>query len=133
MSFHYRTIIQMYGGCAVTVATGRSSTGKSTSIRAALALFGCAHNGIFSKGTNAGMLERSARSTVPYGVDDPCKAKGCKTNQLDIGELCVDLYNGQKTINLRSGTCRPVSTAIIATNFNAGELDRWTADTNRHC
>ena len=108
----------------MTVATGESGTGKSTSIRAALALFGCAHNGIFSKGTNAGMLERSARSTLLYGVDDLCKAKGCKTNQLDIGELCVDLYNGQKTINLRSGTCRPMGTAIIATNFNAGELDR---------
>ena len=66
----------MYGGCAVTVETGESGTGKSTSIRAALALLGCAHNGIFSKGTNTSLLERSARSTLLYGVDDPCKAKG---------------------------------------------------------
>lgn len=124
MSFHYRTIVQLYGGCAVTVATGESDTGKCTSIRAALALFRCAHYSIFSKETNAGMLERSARSTLPYGMDDPCKARGCKTNQLDVGELCVDLYNGQKTINLRSGTSRPMATAIIATNFDAGELDR---------
>ena len=121
MSFHYRAVIQQYGGCAVTVATGESGTGKS---KAALALFGCAHNSIFSKGTNAGMLERSSRSTLPYGIDDPAKARGCRTNTLDIGELCVDLYNGQKTINLRSGASKPLSTAIIATNFDEQELDR---------
>ena len=45
-------------------------------------------------------------------------------NLLDIGKLCVDLYNGQKTINLRSGTSKPVGTTIIATNFDTGELDR---------
>ena len=117
-------MIQLYGGCAVTVATGESGTGKSTSMKAALTLFGCSHNGIFSKGTNAGMLERSSRSTLPYGIDDPSKARGCRTNQLDIGELCVDLYNGQKTINLRSGASNPAGTAIIVTNFEEQELDR---------
>ena len=70
------------------------------------------------------MLERSSRSTLPYGIDDPAKGKGSRNNLLDIGELCVDLYNGQKTINLRSGTSKPMGTAIIATNFDAGELDR---------
>ena len=37
----------------------------------------------------------------------------CGSNTLDID--CIDLYNGQKTINLRSGTCKPMSTAIVAT------------------
>lgn len=126
MSFHYLTVIELYGGCAITVATGDPGTGKSTSISAALAMFGCAHNSVFSKGTNAGMLERSSRSTLPYGIDDPSKGKGkgTRSNALDIGELCIDLYNGQKTINLRSGTCKPVGTAIVSTNFDAGELDR---------
>ena len=124
MSFHYCTVIQLYGGCAVTVATSESRTGKSTSIKAALALFGCAHNGILSKGTIAGMLERSTRSTLPYSIDDPSKAGGCRTNQLNVGKLCVDLYNGQKMINLRSGASKPMGTAIIATNFDEQEFDR---------
>lgn len=66
MSFHYLTVVELYGGYAVTVAMGEPGTGKSTSIMAALALFGCAHNGIFSKGTNVGMLERSSMSTIWY-------------------------------------------------------------------
>ena len=40
ISFHYLTVIESYGGCAVTVAMGKSGTGKSTSIWAALAMFG---------------------------------------------------------------------------------------------
>ena len=123
-SFHYLTVIELYGGCAITVATGDPGTGKSTSISAALAMCGCAHNSAFTKGTNAAVLERSSRSTLQYGIDDPSKGKGegTRSNALDIqfGELCIDLYNSQKTINLRSGTCKPVGTAIIATNFDAG-------------
>ena len=123
MSFHYLTVVELYGGYAMRVAIGESGTGKSTLILAYLALCGYAHSGIFSKETNAGMLERSLRSTLPYGIDDPAKGKGSR-NFLDIGELCVELYNGQKTINLRSDTSNPMGTAIIATNFDAGELDR---------
>ena len=93
--------------------SGDSGTGKTTSIMAALSLFGI--HTLFSMGTNAGLLERSARSTIPFGVDDPNETSS--TNKLDIGELCVDLYNGQKTINCRSGCCKPLSTAIVATNF----------------
>ena len=119
MSFHYREVIDRHGGCAITVASGASGTGKSTSIKAALSLFG--RSTMFSKGTNAGMLERAARSTIPFGIDDPAKSK---TNQLDIGKLCVDLYNGEKTINLRTGCCKPMSTAILATNFEASTHQR---------
>ena len=114
-SFHDRAVIAMYQGCAVTVASGDSGTGKTTSIKAALSLFGI--HTLFSKGTIAGLLERSARSTIPFGVDDPNETSS--TNKLDIGELCVDLYNGQKTINCRSGCCKPLSTAIVATNFGS--------------
>lgn len=120
MSFHYRAVIKKYQGCAATVASGESGTGKTTSIKAALSLFGV--NSMFSKGTNAGMLERSTRSTIPFGIDDPNSAS--KTNLLDVGELCIDLYNGQKTINLRSGCCKPLSTAILATNFGPSAHER---------
>ncbi len=36
--------------------------------------------------------------------------------QLDVGELVVDLYNGAKTANLRSGALLPCSAPLIATN-----------------
>ena len=36
---------------------------------------------------------------------------------LDISDLIVDLYNGCKTVNLKAGSLRPLSTAVIATNF----------------
>ena len=120
MSFHYRTVIEKHMGCPIVVASGSSGTGKTTSIKAALSLFG--RSTMFSKGTNARMLERAARSTIPFGIDDPAKSK---TNNLDIGELCVDLYNGQKTINLRTGSCHPLSTAIVATNFPASTQPRY--------
>ena len=71
------------------------------------------------------MLERLSRSTLPYGIDDPTKSRGSRSNQLDLGELCIDLYNGQKTINLRSGARKPFSIPIVATNFGADEMDRW--------
>ena len=103
-------MIAKYQGCAVTVASGDSGTGKTTSIKS---LFGI--HTLFSKGTNAGLLERSARSTIPFGVDDPNETSS--TNKLDIGELCVDLYNGQKTINCRSGCCKPLTTVISSYQF----------------
>ena len=119
MSFHYQAVIDKCMGCPIVVATGPSGTGKTTSIRAALSLFG--RTSIFSKGTNAGILERATRSTIPFGIDDPAK---CKSNNLDLGELCIDLYNGQKTVNMRTGSCRPMSTAIMATNFPASTHGR---------
>ena len=76
MSFCYLTVIELYGGCAVTVATRDAGTRKSTTISALLAMCGCAHNSVFTKGTNAGMLERSSRSTLLYGINNPSKSKG---------------------------------------------------------
>ena len=37
---YYSSIKDIYGGCPIIVAMGHSETGKSTAIRAALALFG---------------------------------------------------------------------------------------------
>ena len=53
MAFHYSTIKEIFGGCPITVAIGESETGKSTTIRAALSLFGCHKNSRYVKGTNA--------------------------------------------------------------------------------
>ena len=91
----------MGGGSVVGHAIDRCilgilETGKSTSISAALAMFGCAHNIVFTKGTNASMLEHSSRSTLLYGLHDPSKGKETRSNALDISKLCIDLYNGQQ-------------------------------------
>ena len=81
--------------CAITIATGPSGTWKSTAIKVALSLFGCSHNSIFVKGTNAGVLERSCRSTIPFGIDDPANCNKSKSNQLDIGELCGSIQRSE--------------------------------------
>ena len=46
MSFHYRQIVAMYGGCSVLVASGPAATGKITAIKAGLSLFGCSNNNV---------------------------------------------------------------------------------------
>ena len=68
------------------------------------------------------MLERAARSSLPFSIDNPAKAKN---NHLDIREIFVDLYNGQNTLNLRSGSCKPIGTAIMGTNFGPVEKSRY--------
>ena len=69
----------------------------------ALSLFGATESS-FVKGTNAFFLDRSAESTLPYGIDDPnLKGRASKTNFLDLQELIVDLYNGAKSANAVKG------------------------------
>lgn len=121
MSFHYRQIVAMYGGCSVLVASGPAATGKTTAIKAGLSLFGCSNNNMFVKGTNRGFLERSSISTLPYGIDDPSQGfKGrSKANQLDIAELAVDLFNGSPTTNYSTGILVPLSLPLVATNFDS--------------
>ena len=125
MSFHYNLIVSLYSGCHIVVATGPSSTGKTTSIKAGLSLFGCSNNNMFVKGTNRGFLERSSMSSIPYGIDDPKLGKSkSKANQLDIAELAVDLFNGSPTANYNTGVLNPLSLPLIATNFDADTEER---------
>ncbi len=113
---HFRKIIDHFGGFSILIAFGPTETGKSTSIRAALSILGCQRAGFYSKGTSAYMMERSALSCFPYAIDDPNMGSYAGRKQLDVGELIVDLYNGAKTANLRSGALQPCSAPIIATN-----------------
>lgn len=36
MSFHYRPVVSLFGGCSLTVATGPSATGKTSVVKAFL-------------------------------------------------------------------------------------------------
>ena len=126
LSFHYQQIVQCYGGCPLTFLTGESGTGKSTAIGAFLSMIGLYDRQLFVKGTNAAFLERSSKSSLPYGIDDPNKGKQVlsKSNIVDLGELAVDLYKGARTANMRTGSMKPLSIPIVATNFGPDVLDR---------
>lgn len=78
---------------------------------------------MYVKGSNAFFLERSSVSSLPYAIDDPPKGRS-KGNSVDINDLIVDLYNGCKTANLRSGPLKQLSVPLIATNFNLKKEER---------
>ena len=78
----------------------------------------------YVKGTNAFFLERSALSTLPYGIDDPQTTKVGKTNRLDLPELIVDLYNAAKSANAVKGSRKPKSAPIVATNWSLQNDER---------
>ena len=63
---------------------------------------------------------------MPFGIDDPSdKKKGkSKSNNLDIAELAVDLYNGSPTTNYQTGTLYPLSLPVIASNFDQEQEER---------
>ena len=110
----------------MVVASGPSSTGKSTAIKVGLSLFGCCNNNVFVKGTNRGFLERSSMSSFPYGIDDPKTGKSkSKANQLDLFELAVDLFNGSPTTNYSCGILTPLSLPVVATNFSSETEERY--------
>lgn len=126
LSFHYETIVDVYGGCPVTVAVGEPETGKSSAIRAGLALGGMDEKGRYVKGTNAALMERSSRSTLPFCIEEAgSKGKSrSKTNFLDLPELIIDLYNGAKSANLKTGSLKPKSIPVTASNFDVDEVER---------
>lgn len=77
---------------------------------------------MYVKGTTAFFVERSSLSSLPYAIDDPPKTA---RNSVDINDLIVDLYNGCKTANLKSGSTKPVSIPLIATNYNIQQDARY--------
>ena len=79
-------------------------------------LTGGQKHAFYLKGTNTYFLERSALSCLPFGIDDPNMSTYAGRKQVDVGELVVDLHNGTKTANLRSGALQPSSAPIISTN-----------------
>ena len=78
------------------------------------------------KGTNAAFLERSCRSTLPFGIEEAAKGKSgkSKANQLDITELVIDLNNGVRSTNLKTGSLKPKSVPVLASNFDIEEVER---------
>ena len=71
MAFHYGIIINTKKSCGVPLAFGPSGTGKTMSLRCALALFGTHNQHMFQQGTLQFFANRCSESTVPFGIDDP--------------------------------------------------------------
>ena len=124
MAFHFSTVKEMFGGCPITVAIGQSETGKSTTIRAALSLFGCHQIARYVKGTNALFMERASKSSLPFGIEEAVPMKKGKVNKLDLTELVIDLFDGAISANMKTGALKPKTVPVLATNFEVEEIDR---------
>ena len=61
-------------------------------------------------------------SSLPFAIDDPPKTG--ESGGGDISDLVVNLFHGCKTANLKAGSFQPLSTAIVATNFDIRKKDR---------
>jgi len=123
MAFHYSKIKELYGGCPIVVAMGPSETGKSTAIRAALALFGVQKTSRYVKGSNALFMERASCSSIPFGVEEAMSSKKGKY-RLDLTELVIDLYDGAISANMKTGCLVPKCVPVLATNFDVEDMDR---------
>ena len=133
MLFHSTTIHELFSGCSVPVGVGPPETGKSTAIRLGLALFGLQESSLYVKGANAFFLARSAASVLPYAIDDP-KSKGkVRTNQLDVGELIIDIFNGSALANMKTGQVKPITGPVIATNRPLDEPSRFVNEKPLNC
>lgn len=133
LAFHYETVVELYSGCPITVAIGEAETGKSTAIRAGLSLCACDQLSLYVKGTNAAFLERSNRSTLPFGIEEGARGKKGKSraNQLDMPELIIELYNGSRMTNLKSGTMKPRSIPVVASNFDVEDMEKFVHFTGK--
>ena len=67
-------------------------------------------------------LERTALSSLPFGINDPPKGQKGR----DISDLVVDLYRGGETANLRKGAVSPKSLPLVGSNFSIRTEARYT-------
>ena len=125
MSFHYQYILDTFEGCPVVVAYGDLGTGKTTSLKAGLAVFGRCRRAIVRRTTAAYIRDRCSLSTVPFGIDDPSVPR-------EVGKMLVDLYNGAT-----SATCThsfvPVGIPVVTANFSMAERERFVQILSSSC
>lgn len=111
MAFHYNNIIATKKSCGVPLAFGPSGTGKTLSLRCALALFGAQKQHMFQQGTLQFFSNRCSECTIPFGIDDPSHSN-------ELAELLLSIFNGTKRANITRGSNKPQSSPIIAANFS---------------
>lgn len=76
MALHYEDVVTHFEGCPIPYVYGPSGTGKTCSVQEGLSLVGLHKGAFFKKSCSESWLrERSAKSTLPFTVDDPKKRK----------------------------------------------------------
>ena len=76
MSFYYRPVVSLFGGCCLTVDTGPPATGKIFAVKAFLGTIGSARNNMSITGTNQALWEKASLYFMTFGIDDPSDKKG---------------------------------------------------------
>ena len=69
----------------------------------------------YVSGSTAFFLERSALSTLPFGIDDPPEPNSKST--LKPSDVIVSIYNGAKTANMKRNLT-PRSCPVFASNYD---------------
>ena len=113
---HYNTLLSKRGYCHIPVLYGRPQTGKTISLKFALAAFGCHQRTFYSRGSKEAYLRWCYESTFPVGCDDPQSASV-------IGQLIVELFNGAKC-TLVKGDITPITGCLISANFSMSERSK---------
>ncbi len=55
---------------------------------------------------------------LPFAVEESrSKKSSSKTNNFDLGELIMDLSNGSRSANLRTGSIKPKTAFLAASNY----------------
>ena len=111
MAFHYTQIQATKKCCGVAIAFGPSGTGKTLSLRSALALFGAHNMHLFQHCTLQYFAARCAECSIPFGIDDPTHTK-------ELGELLLSIFGSTKTANISRGFRKPITSPIISANFS---------------
>ena len=95
--------------------------GKTTAAKTALSLVGQAKNGFLMKTkrtSDAIIIERCCTSTLPFCLDYPKTTDG-------IGEILIELCNGEPLANMKTGLRKPKSVPIICANFTIKDSRRY--------
>ena len=107
MALHYRSFISKLTNCPVTIAYGKSGTGKTISIHCALGLLGANDSRLFHNVSPAKAFELCSTTSIPMGYDDPDTKKG-------FSSLIID---GARKATISAGEQIPKSTVIISSNI----------------
>lgn len=118
MCLHYKSFIQKLTNCPVTLAFGKSGTGKTISLRCALGLLGADDVRFFHNVTPAKALQLCSQTSLPMGYDDPDTNKG-------FSALIMDLYNGARKATISGGEQIPSSTVVISSNMAPIDQQRY--------
>ena len=61
---------------------------------------------------------------LPFAVEESKKSKtNSKTNNFDLGELIMDLSNGSRSANLRTGSIKPKTGFLAASNYTLEQME----------